>query len=39
MQNQTQPSEQINDGDPKLKIGDNVRISAYKNIFPNGSKH
>ena len=26
-------SEWINDGDPKFKIGDTVRISKYKNIF------
>ena len=36
-------SEEINDTDPIFKIGDNVRISKYKNIFakgyvPNGSK-
>ena len=26
-------SKEINDKDPKFKIGDNVRISKYKNIF------
>ena len=29
-------SEWINDGDPKFKIGDTVRISKYKNIFLKG---
>ena len=36
-------SEEINNEDPKFKIGDNVRISKYKNIFakiyvPNSSE-
>ena len=26
-------SKEINDEDPKFKIGNNVRISKYKNIF------
>ena len=26
-------SEEINDKDPKCKVGDIVRISKYKNIF------
>ena len=26
-------SKEINDKDPEFKIGDNVRISKYKNIF------
>ena len=30
------PSEEINDKDPKFKIGDIVRISKYKNIFVKG---
>ena len=25
--------KEVNDKDPKLKVGDHVRISAYKNIF------
>ena len=29
-------SEWINDGDPKFKIRDTVRISKYKNIFLKG---
>ena len=29
-------SKEINDKDPKFKIGDIVRISTYKNIFPKG---
>ena len=29
-------SKEINDKDPKFKIGDIVRISKYKNIFPKG---
>ena len=29
-------SKEINDKDPKFKIGDTVRISKYKNIFTNG---
>ena len=29
-------SKEINDKDPKLKIGDTVRISKYKNIFAKG---
>ena len=30
------PSKEINNKDPKLKIGDIVRISKYKNIFARG---
>ena len=26
----------VNDKDPKFKVGDNVRISKYKNIFAKG---
>ena len=26
----------VNDKDPKFKVGDQVRISKYKNIFPKG---
>ena len=26
----------VNDNDPKLKVGDHVRISKYKNIFVKG---
>ena len=26
-------SKKINNKDPKFKVGDNVRISKYKNIF------
>ena len=26
-------SEEVNDKDPKFKVGDHVRISKYKNIF------
>ena len=29
-------SKEINDEDPKFKIGDVVRISKYKNIFAKG---
>ena len=29
-------SKEINDKDPKFKIGDVVRISKYKNIFAKG---
>ena len=25
--------KEVNDKDPKFKVGDNVRISKYKNIF------
>ena len=28
--------EEVNDKDPKFKVGDYVRISKYKNIFANG---
>ena len=28
--------KEVNDKDPKLKVGDHVRISKYKNIFANG---
>ena len=35
--------KEVNDNDPKFKVGDHVRISKYKNIFakgytPNGSE-
>ena len=30
------PSKEINDKNPKFKIGDIVRISKYKNIFAKG---
>ena len=26
-------SKEVNDNDPKFKVGDHVRISKYKNIF------
>ena len=29
-------SKELNDKDPKFKVGDNVRISKYKNIFVKG---
>ena len=29
-------SKKINNKDPKFKVGDHVRISKYKNIFPKG---
>ena len=29
-------SKEINDKDPKFKVGDHVRNSKYKNIFDNG---
>ena len=29
-------SKEINDKDRKFKIGDTVRISKYRNIFPKG---
>ena len=29
-------NESFNKKDPKLKVGDNVRISKYKNIFAKG---
>ena len=29
-------SKEVNDKDPKFKIGDHVRISKYKNIFAKG---
>ena len=28
--------EEVNDKDPKFKVGDHVRISKYKNIFAKG---
>ena len=28
--------KEVNDTDPKFKVGDNVRISKYKNIFAKG---
>ena len=30
--------EEVNDKDPKFKVGDYVRISKYKNIFAKGYK-
>ena len=38
MENQTyiDSTEEINYKSPKFKIGDNVRISKYKNIFAKG---
>ena len=32
----TYSSKEINDKDPKFKIGDIIRISKYKNIFAKG---
>ena len=29
-------NEESNEEDPKLKVGDHVRISKYKNIFAKG---
>ena len=29
-------NKQVNDRDPKFKVGDNIRISKYKNIFAKG---
>ena len=29
-------TKEINDKNPKFKIGDNVRISRYKNVFAKG---
>ena len=29
-------SKKINDEDPKFEIGDIVRISKYKSVFPKG---
>ena len=29
-------SKEVNDKDPKFKVGDYVRISKYKNIFAKG---
>ena len=29
-------SKDVNDEDPKFKVGDHVRISKYKNTFPKG---
>ena len=29
--------KEVNDEDPKFKVGDHVRISKYKNIFAKGS--
>ena len=29
-------SKEINNKDPKFKVGDHVRISKYKNFFTNG---
>ena len=28
--------KEVNDNDPKFKVGDRVRISKYKNIFAKG---
>ena len=28
--------KEVNDNDPKFKVGDHVRISKYKNIFAEG---
>ena len=28
--------KEVNDNDPKFKVGDHVRISKYKNIFARG---
>ena len=28
--------KEVNNKDPKFKVGDNVRISKYKNIFAKG---
>ena len=30
------PSKEVNDKNPKFKIGDIIRISKYKNIFTKG---
>ena len=32
----TNIGKEVNDKDPKFKIGDHVRLSKYKNIFSNG---
>ena len=29
-------SNEVNDKDPKFKVGDHIRISKYKNIFAKG---
>ena len=29
-------NEESNENDPKFKVGDHIRISKYKNIFPKG---
>ena len=29
-------AKEVNDNDPKFKVGDHVRISKYKNIFSKG---
>ena len=29
--------KEVNDKDPKFKIGDHVKISKYKNIFAKGN--
>ena len=31
-------NKEVNDKDPKFKVGDHVRISKYKNIFAKGYK-
>ena len=30
-------SKEVNNNDPKFKVGDHARISKYKNIFANGN--
>ena len=30
------PNKEVNDIDPKFKVGDHIRISRYKNIFAKG---
>ena len=34
--NYTDFKKEVNDKDPKFKVGDHVRISKYKNIFAEG---
>ena len=29
-------NKEVNDKDPKVKVGDHVRVSKYKNIFAKG---
>ena len=33
----TESNKEVNDKDPKFKVGDHVRISKYKNIFAIGN--